>query len=136
MDLSMFIGRQQLAVMLQACHGEEGAFFRKLMTDLEKRIATMPKTYETDGTPGKDLATLHYFMGSSDWWIIEKDAGSPDDEMEGVQAQAFGLACLNGDVQNAELGYISIAELIEHGVELDLYYKPEAIGTIKARLGM
>lgn len=134
MDLKNFIGRQQLAVMLQACNGEEGEFFRKLMVDLEEQIATMPKTYETDGTPGKDLATLHYFMGGSDWWIIEKDAGSPDDEVQGVQAQAFGLACLNGDVQNAELGYISIAELIGHGVELDLYYKPEPIPEIKARL--
>ena len=105
------------------------------MVDLEEQIATMPKTYETDGTSGKDLATLHYFMGGSDWWIIEKDAGSPDDEVEGVQAQAFGLACLNGDVQNAEMGYISIAELISHGVELDLYYKPERISGIKARLG-
>jgi hypothetical protein len=134
MYLKNFIGQHQLAVMLQACHGEEGEFFRKLMEDLEARIAAMPKTYETDGSPGKDLATLHYFKGGSDWWIIEKDAGSPDDEVEGIQAQAFGLACLNGDVENAELGYISIAELIKHGVELDLYYKPESIGTIKARL--
>lgn len=135
MDLKNFIGRQQLAVMLQACHGEEGEFFRKLMVDLGERISTMPKTYETDGTPGKDIATLHYFMGGSDWWIVEKDAGSSDDEVEGIQAQAFGLACLNGDTENAELGYISITELIDHGVELDLYYKPEQISEIKARLG-
>jgi hypothetical protein len=60
------------------------------MADLEERIATMPKTYEPDGTPGKDLATLHYFMGDSDWWIIEKDAGATDEAMQGAQAQALG----------------------------------------------
>lgn len=124
MDLKNFIGRQQLAAMRQECNGEEGAFFRKLMVDLEELIATMPKTYETDGTPGKDLAVLHYFKGGSDWWIVERDS-------EEEQHQAFGFVCLNGDTEMAEMGYISIAELIEHGVELDLYYKPETIGSIK-----
>lgn len=128
MDLKNFIGRQQLAVMLHACHGEEGAFFRTLMADLEERIVTMPKTYETDGTPGKDLATLHYFKGGSDWWIVERDS-------EEEQLQAFGFACLNGDAEMAEMGYINIKELISHGVELDLYYKSERIPEIKARLG-
>lgn len=127
MDLNKFIGRQQLAAMLQACDGEEGEYFRKMIEDLTAKIATMPKTYETDGTPGKDLATLHYFKGSSDWWIIERD-------QEDEQHQAFGLVCLNGDTQNAELGYISIADLISHGVELDLYYKPERITDIRGRL--
>jgi len=127
MELNKFIGRQQLAVMLQACDGEEGAFFRKMIEDLTTKVADMPKTYETDGTPGKDLATLHYFKGSSDWWIIERD-------QEDEQHQAFGLVCLNGDAQNAELGYISISELISHGVELDLYYEPERIADIRERL--
>jgi hypothetical protein len=51
------------------------------------------------------------------------------------QLQAFGYACLNGDTENAELGYISIEELTENGVELDLYYKPEKLGDIKKKLG-
>jgi hypothetical protein len=126
--LTKFIGRQQLAAMLQACNGEEGALFRKLKAELEERITAMHGPYETDGKPGADLAMLHCFDGSSDWWIVERD-------QEDEQKQAFGFACLNGDVQNAEMGYISIAELIEHGVELDLYYKPEPIPEIKARLG-
>jgi len=128
MDLKKFIGRQQLSAMLQACDGEDGSFFRDMMSDLEKKIAAMPKTNEADGTPGKDFATLHYFMGGSDWWIVERD-------MENEQRQAFGFACLNGDAQNAEMGYISIKELIENGVELDLYYKQERIEDIRTRLG-
>ena len=47
---------------------------------------------------------LHYFRAGSDWYITEKD-------MEGAGTrQAFGYAVLNGDTQNAELGYIDIGE--------------------------
>lgn len=134
MDLNQFIGKSQLSAMREACRGEEGAFFRAMMKELETKIKTMPKTYETDGQGDVALATLHYFMGGTDWWIIERDVGSPGDLEQGIQAQAFGFTCLNGDTENAELGYISIQELIENGVELDLYYKPEKIGDIKARV--
>ena len=133
MDLNQFIGKSQFLAMWEGCRGEEGAFFRTMIQELETKIKTMPKTYETDGQGDEALATLHYFMGGSDWWIIERDAGSPDDEEQGVQAQAFGFTCLNGDTENAEMGYISIQELIENGAELDLYYTPEKIGGIKAR---
>jgi len=134
MDLNQFIGKSQLSAMREACRGEEGAFFRAMMKELEITFDTMPKTYGTDGQGDEALATLHYFMGGSDWWIVEKDAGSPDDVEQGIQGQAFGYTCLNGDTQNAELGYISIEELIQYGVELDLYYTPEKIGAIKARV--
>ena len=135
MNLNKFIGKNQLAVMTAACKGEEGEFFREMLLDLEDKISTMPKTYETEDGP-EPVATLHYFRGGSDWYIIEKDAGSPDDEVQGIQSQAFGFTCLNGDTQNAELGYISIDELIRNGVELDLYFVPQKIGDIKARFGV
>lgn len=136
MNLNQYIGKSQLACMKDACKGEEGQYFRDMLTDLKTRIATMPKTYETDGMGNQAPATLHYFLGGSDWYIVERDAGSPDDEEQGIQRQAFGFACLNEDTQNAEMGYIAIDELIQHGVELDLYYKPEKIGDIKARFGV
>ena len=94
----------------------------------------MPKTYKTEGQGDEAIATLHYFNEKSDWYIIEKDTGSPDDEVQGKQIQAFGFSCLNGDVQNAEWGYINIDELIRCGVELDLYYKPEKLVNIKKRI--
>ena len=134
MNLNQFIGRSQLSAMKSACRGEEGQFFRDMIAALKVTLATMPKTYETEDIPAEmKKATLHYFYGGCDWYIIERDAGSPDDEQPGIQRQAFGFACLNGDTQNAEMGYIAIDELIENGVELDLYYKPESVEDIKAR---
>jgi len=126
MNLNQFIGRSQLSAMRSACRGEEGEYFRTMIENLKKTIAAMPKPYETDGQGDEAFATLHYFKGGSDWWIIERD-------QEGDQYQAFGFACLNGDYLNAEMGYISIEELIQYGVELDLYYTPEKIGDIRAR---
>ncbi len=133
MNLSCYIGAPQLSVMRSACRGEEGEYFRAMIAQLKATIQGMPKTYETDGQGDEALATLHYFTPSSDWWIVEKDAGGPDDETPGAQLQAFGLACLNGDWQNAESGYISIHELIAHGAELDLYFTPQTVGAIKVR---
>ena len=133
LNLNQFIGRDQLSVMQMNCNGEEGAYFKTMIEHLKNKIATMPKTYETDGQGDDAMVSLHYFKNGSDWYIVERDAGSSDDEVQGVQAQAFGFACLNGDYENAELGYISITELIRLGVELDLYYKPERIGDVKAR---
>ena len=134
MNLTKFIGKNQLAVLASNCKGEEGYYFKTMMKELENTIANMPKTYETDGQGNEAIATLRYFKGGSDWYIIEKDTGSPDDEEQGIQSQAFGFTCLNGDTQNAELGYISIDGLIRCEVELDLYYTPKTIGEIKARL--
>ena len=76
-------------------------------------IAAMPVSYEQDGKGEEATAFLHYFNAGSDWYISEKDA-------DGGVDQAFGLAILNGDTDNAELGYISIRELVASGVELDL----------------
>jgi hypothetical protein len=125
MNLNQFIGKNQLSIISRlARQGEEREYFRNMILDLKNTIATMPNTYETEFQGDNAIATLHYFNGASDWYIIEKDQGEE-------QIQAFGFACLNGDKQNAELGYISIQELIENGVELDLYYKPEKIVDIK-----
>jgi hypothetical protein len=126
-ELSRYIGKSQLSVMLSACRGQEGPFFRKMMADLKNKIATMPKTYETDGQGDEVIAHLHYFKDSSDWYIMERD-------QEEEQLQAHGFAILNQDYENAESGYINIEELISFGVELDLYYTPEKLGAIKSRM--
>jgi hypothetical protein len=136
MNLNQFIGPSQLSAMKSACRGEEGQYFRDMIADLKETIAGMPSTYETEDIPAEmKKATLHYFKGGSDWYIIERDMGCPDDIIKGTQQQAYGFACLNGDTENAEFGYICIAELIENNVELDLYYKPELVEDIKKRFG-
>jgi hypothetical protein len=61
-----------------------------------------PALYEQDGKGYDAIVYAHYFIGSSDWLITEY---SPEEDV------AFGWACLNGDRQVAELGYVSLTEL-------------------------
>lgn len=127
MNLKHYISKGQISALRVGCRGEEGKYFLEMISDLKDRIAIMPLSYETDGQGMDAIAHLHYFSPSSDWWITERDAGSDEDEEKGIQYQAFGYARLNGDTQNAEMGYISIQELIENGVELDLYWTPKTL---------
>ena len=128
LQINQFIGKSQLAAIIYyKNHGEEKDFYKNLLIDLTKHINTMPKTYETGEQGDAALIQLHYFNGGSDWWILERD-------IEDEQLQAFGFACLNGDTHCAELGYISIQELITHNVELDLYYHPQTLGQVKDKL--
>lgn len=121
-QLRHFIGTRQLRVMRDLCRGEEGDHFRAKLAEIAKLITTMPKVYEQDGKGDEAIVYLHYFIGSGDWHITERDTS---DE----QLQAFGLADLHGD--GGELGYICIQELIECGAELDLYWTPKTIAAIR-----
>jgi len=80
----------------------------------EKRLAKIPKLYETEHDPLKDkLIYLHFFIGGCDWYIAEFD----EDDI------FFGFAILNNDLQNAEWGYVSFRELreitIQEWLEID-----------------
>lgn len=125
--LKAFIGNSQLQAILDGMKGEEGQFFRDKIIEIAKITDGMPMTYDTDGMGDKAPVSLHYFKGSSDWYIIEKDTSGPGED----QTRAFGYTILNGDKENAELGYISIAELIKFGVELDMYWEKQSLGRIK-----
>lgn len=126
---SFFMPEAQRSVLLSTLEGEEGGHFVQLLTDLRARIETMPKTYETDGQGNDAVVHLHYFMGSIDAWITEKDAGVEGDP-DLTQSQAFGKIRLSRDPQGAELGYISIQELIDNRVELDLYWTPKKLSEV------
>jgi hypothetical protein len=68
----------------------------------KKRLGKIPKLYETESIPLADkLIYLHFFLGSSDWFISEYDGND----------LFFGYAILNDDHLNAEWGYISFLEL-------------------------
>lgn len=118
---------QRLA-LVQGLKGEEKLFFAELLTGMRERIENMPKKYEQDGLGGDATAHLHYFLGGIDAWITEKDMG--DGSGDDRQHQAFGKVCLTGNKSDAELGYVSIQELIENGVELDLYWMPKKLKEI------
>lgn len=98
--------------------------FEDVRIRINKLALDCPKTYETEDIKDSDkIAYLHYFTGGSDWYIIEKDS-----EVE--QTQAFGYVILNGDLENAEFGYINIEEVKKYA-ELDLYWTPIKIGIIR-----
>ena len=122
-ELRAFIGPAQLGAINGFCRGEEGDHFRALLAEFAARIAAMPKTYEQDGLGMEAVAHLHYFTGGGDWYITEKDS-DPDGA---GQVQAFGSANLG---YGAELGYISIEELLDAGAELDLYFTPRPLSSI------
>ena len=121
--LKMLTPPAQYEAIIDGMMGEEGDHFVELIDRIHATWQAMPKTYETDAQGRAALARLHYFIGGADWWIVEKDA-DPD---HAGQVQAFGIADLG---MGAELGYISIPELLENGAELDLYFKPVTIGEI------
>lgn len=122
--LNHFVGRSQMSCIRSLSAGEEGRFFLDKLAELNLLVGTMPKTYETDGQGMNAVAYLHYFRGGSDWYITERDC-------ETEQEQAFGFVVLNGWIDDAELGYISIVELLQYGVELDLFWEPKTLAEIK-----
>jgi hypothetical protein len=108
--------------LLEALKGEEGLEIAETVLKAWQVFQTMPASYQTEGS-ADPAAHLHYFTGSWDWWITEKDA-------EPEQAQAFGFVkselCPEG-----EWGYISLEEITEAGAELDLYFTPAPVSTFK-----
>lgn len=95
---------------------------------LYKFIKETPEIYGTEEEQDK-IAYLHYFSSSSDWYIMELQKGDIFDEDLGIQKEAFGYAILNGDLQNAEYGYMSIDEIKKYA-ELDLYFAPRRMSEI------
>ena len=125
--LRPFVSRSQWEAMAELARtGEERQFFREKAKEFGERIASMSQTYAQDGKGDQATVHLHYFHGGSDWYITEKDMNG-----DGTR-QAFGYAVLNGNEQNAELGYIDISELTACGVELDLHFSPCALSEVKA----
>lgn len=118
-----FMSKSELYVIADGARGEEREYFYERVRHLAGVIATMPRTYETDGQGDASVVSLHYFTGGCDWWITELDR-------EREQHQAFGLADIG---YGGELGYISIVELTENGVELDLHWTPVTLGELRRK---
>lgn len=100
------------------------------VSSIDEIIESMPVTYEQDGKGKKAIAYLHYFTGSNDYFITEKDKGSvnEDGSRDDRQVQAFGYVRAGG---YPELGYISIEELKSHPeVQMDFHFKPKTLAAI------
>jgi hypothetical protein len=106
--VSNFVSKSQFAAM-------QSKELDSVKRDMYIRLMEMPVIgFEGDTSKFQ----LHYFNSGSDFYISEIDYGS--------NMQDYGYAILNGDLQNAEYGYISIEEMItsKNPVELDLYFEP------------
>lgn len=122
-----FVPVEQLKCMVDGLKGEERAYFREKIRELEQVVKTMPETYAQDGLGTEAVVHLHYFYGDCDWHITERDV---DADGEGQQ-QAFGQANLG---YGPELGYISIAELVrQRAVNLDLHWEPKTLEQVNAK---
>jgi len=124
--LKEFMSKPQISAFVTGCNGEEAEYFQEKANELAKVFANMPVTYEQDGKGDEAIVYLHYFRGGMDWFITEKD-------MEDEQLQAFGYCDLG--MGFPELGYVSIQELIENNVELDIHWTPKTLGKVKAARG-
>jgi hypothetical protein len=68
----------------------------------QKQLDAIPRLYETESIPlAEKKVYLHFFVFGSDWYITEYDGNDI----------FFGYAILNGDIMNAEWGYVSFSEL-------------------------
>ena len=122
-----FLPKYQCFAIGESLNGEEREFFSRKMDELRSVIRTMPVTYQQDGMGDQAIVHLHYFYGNCNWYITEKD-------MEGDGTiQAFGMADLG---YGPECGYISIQELIESDIpiELDLHWQPKTRAEVKQQL--
>jgi hypothetical protein len=122
--LKSFMSSSQLSALKSGLKGEEKSFFVEKIKEYADRVNTMPKTYEQDGLGKNSVSHLHYFVGSFDFYITEKDM------VEDEQYQAFGYVINSAYPDGAEFGYISIEEITNAGAELDLYWEPKTIDEI------
>lgn len=117
--LKNYVPDSELKVLLSNLRGEEGAYLKELLTNLVKQIKSIPPLYANEEIGLKATVKLHYFCNSTDFWITELD---PKERL------AFGYTCLNGDSASAELGYISIPELLSiQMMQLDLYWDEKTL---------
>ena len=97
----------------------------------QERLSRIPKLYETEHITAEDkIIHLHFFIGCSDWYIAEYDG----------EDLFFGYAILNGDLLNAEWGYVSYSELksiciggVEVDCELEEHWKPKPFSEVRKR---
>jgi hypothetical protein len=104
-------------------NGEEGEAIGERVLGVYNTFKTMPKTYETEKVKDK-IVHLHYFIGSWDWYVFEKDVEEEE------QIQAFGFVTSN-ICPEGEMGYVNIQEVTQAGGELDLYWTPKPLSECK-----
>jgi hypothetical protein len=92
--------------------------FAEAIERLETRLRECPPIGGTEGMK-EHPALFHYFYGGTDMYMCEYN------RERGIM---FGFAILNGDLQNAEWGYIDLAQIITIPVmNLDYHFEEQSI---------
>ena len=118
--LRPYLCRNQRLGLIQLLCGEERAWYRQRLREMLNIISGIPALYTTDGQGDAAVAQLHYFTPHADFYFTELDR-------ESVDLPGFGLAIIT----DAELGYMSLTEVLANGGELDLHWTPQTIGEIR-----
>lgn len=121
--LSRIMPVTQRRVLADQLRGEERDGIADIILRAQDAYDKMPVTYRQDGLGMDAVVHLHYFKGGGDWWITERDSEWPE---SGEYDQAFGF-CAPFGKDEGELGYVSLIEAAEAGVELDLYWTPKTL---------
>lgn len=125
--LKRYIPKGELISLIDSIQAEEGHYFKELLAETERRIRSVPPLYFNEELGMDAVVKLHYFGGASDFWITELD----HDHLLG-----FGSACMTGDIADAELGYIPIAEIVKTDLlNLDLYWQEKTLAEIRKERG-
>lgn len=121
--LSRIMPAMQRRVLADQLRGEEREGIAEIILRAQDAYDNMPLVYSQDGLGMDAVAHLHYFRGGGDWWITERDSEWPE---PGDYDRAFGF-CAPFGKEGGELGYVSLIEAAEAGVELDLYWTPKTL---------
>jgi hypothetical protein len=103
--------------------------YEPILDRLDKEIENIPsKAIENDLA----IIAAHYFLHGSDWYVLEYHPKNNE---------FFGFVVLQGDYQNAELGYFSFSELDQFNkwpnlINLDFYWTPKTLSKLKVQLGI
>lgn len=112
--LKKYMPPSELKCLLEFSRGEAGEVYERILAEIEQKIRNVPPIYANEELGTDASIALHYFGGATDIWISELDQET---------GEGFGYICLNGDTGNAELGYISIPEIVKTDMlELDLHW--------------
>lgn len=106
------------------------------MQKLIVKSDNLPPLYSQENNPDPMVRTRLFALGSgATWYLTEYSEVAPD----GTERLGFGLCDLYGD-GDAELGYVSIAELENLNfmgiprVERDRYWTPKPLSVVQSSL--
>lgn len=92
-----------------------------IKASVSEMLEAIPTKPDNERPAFQKMVAARYFFGDSDWYVLDRSG----------EDQYFGYVILNGDTQMSELGYIDIAELVNHNrIELDFYWTPKPLGEV------